>query len=301
MATAAEPRPARLPLPGGREGATVRLHPLLCARMIGPPAMVHRAEGRLAPLRALGVGVAQDEWPELPVQAFLVEHPGAGPLLIDTGFHAAVAVDPRQGMGRLAGLVFKDVRMDSAQAVPSQLRERGFDPDLLSTVVLTHLHADHASGIAQFPNAKFVLSSAEWQAAAHGGATDGYVKRQFDHAFDYRLLDFESDAAGSFASFGRSLDLFGDGSVRIVFTPGHTAGHCSVVLRLRERDVLLTGDAAYTRRTIAEGALPHRMEDEHRFRRSLREIQLYVEQNPDALVITGHDMDAWRRLDGVYE
>jgi hypothetical protein len=42
------------------------------------------------------------------------------------------------------------------------------------------------------------------------------------------------------------------------------------------------------------------MDDEHRFRRSLREIQLYVEQNPDALVIPGHDMPAWRRLDAVY-
>lgn len=301
MAMAAEPRPAQLPLPGGRQGATVRLHPLLCARMIAPPALLHRGEGRLAPLRALGVGVPQDDWPELPVQAFLVEHPGAGLVLIDTGFHAAVAVDPRQGMGRLGGLIFKDLRMDSEQAVPGQLRERGFAPDDVATVVLTHLHSDHASGIAQFPDATFVVSSAEWEAAAEGGVTDGYMKRQFDHAFDYRLLDFESDAADSFASFGRAFDLFGDGSVRIAFTPGHTHGHCSVVLRLRERDVLLTGDAAYTQRTIADTALPQRMADEHRFRRSLREIQLYIEQNPDALVVPGHDMPAWRRLDAVYE
>lgn len=301
MATAAEPRPAQLPLPGGREGATVRLHPLLCARMVAPPGMIHRAEGRLAPLRALGVGVSQDDWPDIPVQAFLVEHPGAGLVLVDTGFHAAVAVDPRQGMGRLGGLVFKDLRMDTEQAAPGQLRERGLDPGSVGTVVLTHLHADHASGIAQFPDATFVVSSAEWEAAAGGGATDGYIKRHFDHAFDYRLLDFDSEAADSFASFGRSLDLFGDGSMRIAFTPGHTAGHCSVILRLAERDVLLTADAAYSQRTIAETALPFKMDDEHRFRRSLREIQLYIEQNPDALVIPGHDMAAWRRLDALYE
>lgn len=301
MAMAAEPRPAQLPLPGGRQGATVRLHPLLCARMIAPPGLIHRAAGRLAPLRALGVGVSQDDWPELSVQAFLVEHPGAGLVLIDTGFHAAVAVDPRQGMGRLGGLVFKDLKMDSDQAVPGQLRERGFAPEDVRTVVLTHLHSDHASGIAQFPDATFVVSAAEWEAAAEGGMTDGYLRRQFDHAFDYRLLDFESDEADSFASFGRSFDLFGDGSVRIVFTPGHTPGHCSVVLRLRERDVLLTIDAAYTHRTIAETALPQRMADEHRFRRSLREIQLYIEQNPGALVVPGHDLEAFRRLDRVYE
>jgi N-acyl homoserine lactone hydrolase len=301
MATAAEPRPARLPLPGGREGATVRVQPLLCAQMIAPPGLVHRSEGRLAPLRALGVGAAHDDWPQFPVQAFLVEHPGAGPMLVDTGFHAAVAVDPRQGIGRLGGLIFKDLQMDSGQAVPGQLRERGIDPADVGTVVLTHLHSDHASGISQFPDATFVLSTSEWEAAAEGGVTDGYVKRQFDHAFDYRLLDFESDAADSFASFGRSLDLFGDGSVRIVFTPGHTPGHCSVVLRLSGRELLLTSDAAYTERTITETALPYRMADEHRFRRSLREIQLYIEQRPDALVVPGHDMAAFRRLDSIYE
>src|SRR5690606_9988023 len=129
MATAAEPRPAQLPLPGGSTGATVRLHPLLCAQMIGPPGYLRRAEGKLAPLHALGLRVPREQWVEIPVQAFLVEHPTAGLVLIDTGFHAAVAVDPRQGMGRLGGLLFKDIRMDADQAVPGQLRRRGFKPE----------------------------------------------------------------------------------------------------------------------------------------------------------------------------
>lgn len=300
MATAAEPRPARLPLPGGREGATVRLHPLLCAQMVAPPALLHRTEGRLAPLRALGVGVPEEGWPELPVQAFLLEHPGAGPVLVDTGFHPAVAVDPRQGMGRLGGLVFKDLRMDGDQAVPAQLRERGFDPADVGVVLLTHLHTDHASGISQFPGATFVVSAEEWETAASGRQTEGYLTRQFDHAFDYRTLAFDGEAADSYATFGRSHDIFGDGSVRMVFTPGHTHGHCSVIVRLPDREALLTADAAYTLRTIEHGALPFRMADEHRFRRSLREIQLYVAGAPDALVVPGHDMPAWRRLDRVY-
>jgi N-acyl homoserine lactone hydrolase len=301
MATAAEPRPAVLPLPGGRDGATVRLRPLLCARMIAPPGFVHRTEGRLAPLRAIGVGVAEDQWPEFPVQAFLVEHPSAGMVLIDTGFHASVAVDARQGMGRLGGLVFKDLQMDARQAVPAQLRELGFDADDIGTILLTHLHSDHASGIAQFPDATFLVSKQEWEAAAHGRQTEGYFRRQFDHAFDYGLLDFESAEADSYATFGRAFDVFGDGSVRMLFTPGHTAGHCSVLLRVKGREVLITSDAAYTQRTIDESALPYRMEDEHRFKRSLREIQRFLAGAPDTLVITGHDMPAWRRLASVYE
>jgi glyoxylase-like metal-dependent hydrolase (beta-lactamase superfamily II) len=300
MATAAEPRPASLPLPGGEAGAVVKLHPLLCARMIGPPAIFHREEGRLAALKAMGLRVPRDQWTEVPVIAFLVEHPTAGPILIDTGFHSAVAVDERQGMGRLGGLIFKDVRMEAEDAVPGQLRRLGIDPGEVKTVVMTHLHSDHASGISEFPGATFVLSSAEWEAASKGREIDGYIKRQYDHAFDYRTLDFEGPDADSFASFGRGFDLFGDGSVTMVFTPGHTHGHCSVVLRLRGREALIVGDAAYTMKTIEETHLPYKMADEHRFVRSLKEVQRYIQQTPDAVIVPGHDMPAWRRLDSTY-
>ena len=87
----------------------------------------------------------------------------------------------------------------------------------------------------------------------------------------------------------------------MIFTPGHTPGHCSILLRLSDREALITSDAAYTMRTIEETALPFKMADEHRFRRSLKEIQLYLRNTPGTLVVPGHDMPAWRRLQTVYE
>jgi glyoxylase-like metal-dependent hydrolase (beta-lactamase superfamily II) len=279
----------------------VRLRPLLCGRLSSPPASVHRERGRLGALRAAGIGVPRERWPDLPVVAFLAEHPGAGPLLVDTGFHPSVAVAPHEAFGRLAGMVIKDVRMEPDQAVAAQLRALDMEPAQVRTVVMTHLHSDHASGVAEFPDATFVVTRAEWEAAGAGGRTQGYWRRWFDHAFDWRTIDFDSPDAGSYAGFGRSLDLFGDGSVRLVSTPGHTAGHLSVVLRLRGREALIAGDAAYTMRTISESALPYRMQDEHRFRRSLRELQLYLRQRPDALVVPGHDMERWRELRPLYE
>ncbi len=297
---AAEPRPASLPLPGGRGGATVHLHPLLVARMSAPPAVGRRDEGRLGALRALGVGVPRDAYEEAPVVAFLVEHPGAGAMLIDTGFHGSVAIDSAHAMGRFGGLIFKDLRMESSDAVPSQLRARDIAPENVKTIVMTHLHADHASGISHFPEATFVIAADEWEVARRGRQVDGYVRRHYDHAFDFRLVDFDGPRADSFATFGRSLDLFGDGSVRLVATPGHTEGHLSVVLRLAGQEALITGDAMFTMETLTDGHLPHLMADEHRFLRSLREIGLYREQTPNALIVPGHDMRRWRTLDRVY-
>jgi N-acyl homoserine lactone hydrolase len=301
MATAAEPRPAELPLPGGREGASVRVHPLMTGRMIGPEAWFLRRDGRLAWRRALGLGMTRSEWLELPVPAFLVEHPRAGPVLIDTGFHPSVAVEPRKNLGPVAHILFKDVRMEAEQAATAQLRAKGVEPSRVNVVVMTHLHVDHASAISEFPDATFVVSRAEWAAATSQGQLHGYVRRQFDHAFDYRLLDFEGPDVESFASFGRSFDLFGDGSVRCVYTPGHTLGHQSVVLRLRRREAFVAADAVYLRRNLDEMRLSHRTADDHLSERSLREIRRYARDTPDALIIPGHDWDAWQELDAVYE
>src|ERR671917_118279 len=202
MATAAEPRPAELPLPGGRRGATVRIHPLLCGRSIAPPAYLLRESGRLA-------------WLPIPIVAFLLEHPGAGLVLIDTGLHPSVAVKPAESLGRVGTLAFRDLDMDAGQALPAQLRGRGMDPARVGTVVMTHLHVDHASGISEFPAATFMVSRAEWDAATTQGRMHGYHTRQFDHAFDYRLLDFDATGErgpGAFSGFARSFDLFGDGA-----------------------------------------------------------------------------------------
>src|ERR671915_1163675 len=128
MATAAEPRPAELPLPGGRRGATVRLRPLLCGRAVAPPAYLTREPGRLAWRRALGFGVKRDDWVPIPIQAFLLEHPGTGPLLVDTGLHPSVAVKPMESFGRVAALAFRGLTMDAGQALPAQLRDLGIEP-----------------------------------------------------------------------------------------------------------------------------------------------------------------------------
>jgi N-acyl homoserine lactone hydrolase len=244
--------------------------------------------------------VPKDRWMTAPIVAFLVEHPTAGPVLIDTGFHASVAVKPRSNLGRVGALIYRDIDMRPEQAVEAQLRAKGIQPSDVKVVIMTHLHPDHASAISDFPEPIFLVSDVEWEAASEGGARDGYVHSQFDHGFDYRLVDFDSEGANSFSGFARSLDVFGDGSVRLVFTPGHTLGHMSVVLQTAQGEVLVAGDAIFLHRTLQDDHLPFALPDEHLFRRSLREIRQYVKETPDALVIPGHDWQAWQKLKPVY-
>lgn len=289
------------PLPGGSDGATVTLRPLRCGEMLAPPAFLRRQDGIGGKLRGFGMGVDKKDQIWVPIPVFLVEHPTAGHVLIDTGLPASAAHDVKATFGRLGAAIY-NFRMNSDDAIVAQLKKLGVEPRSIGTVVMTHLHLDHAGSIHDFPHAKFVVSAVEWESAhAPRRFPRGYVRKQYDHAFDYQLVDYDASTINSFASFGRAFDLFGDGSVTLVATPGHSAGHQSVVLRLSGREALLCGDASYLKQSIADGAVPLVVDDEHNYKRSLREIRGYTQITPSALVIPGHDPDAWGRLDEFYD
>ncbi|MEA2384945.1 MAG: N-acyl homoserine lactone hydrolase [Solirubrobacteraceae bacterium] len=303
MSVTAETKRARLPLAGGVEGASagVRVHPMLVARMLAMPHFFQRPKGPLSTLRGRGLLTRRSRYTPVPIPAYLVEHPSAGAILIDTGLPKAVADEGSRALGFAAGLVYS-IEMEPDWAVVEQLPARGVDPMDVRVIVMTHLHYDHAGAIAAFPQATFVVDAAEWRAARSGGFTKGYSHKLIDHPFDWREIAFDDPRVESFATFGRTVDLFGDGSIRLLSTPGHSKGQMSVLLRLESgRELLLTSDAAYARRTIDEELVPVFVDDVHRYLRSLREIRRYVEQTPDAEVICGHDPDRWPEVQETYQ
>ena len=167
--------------------------------------------------------------------------------------------------------------------MPAQLRERGLDPGEIPIVVMTHMHIDHTSAISEFPNSTFVVSETEWEAAATGPRPllNGYRRAHFDYAFDYRTVDFDRSGIDSYATFGRTFDLFGDGSIRLAYTPGHSAGHMSVIAHLNERDFVIGGDATYTQAQLdGDAPLAPRPFDAHNYRRSLQELKLFRASTP---------------------
>ncbi len=291
------------PLPGGgAEGVTVAVEPLLGGEVQAPKQFFESRGGRLAMLRAAGVGTPRSRWWWAPVPAFLITHPTIGPVLVDTAFHSSVEARPAANLGRALARLSR-ARIGPRRSVAAQLRERDVDPTGLKHVVLTHLHFDHASGIAEYPNATFVLSEIEWRAATEASRPQlqGYRPAHFDYLFDYRTVSFEGQGVRSYASFGRTFDLFGDGSIRLAFTPGHSPGHCSVIARLRDRDFVIAGDAIYTRAQLGGGDPPPRPDDMHRWRRSVRELQQFARTYPDAIIVPGHDPERWAELEDRYE
>jgi N-acyl homoserine lactone hydrolase len=289
------------PLAGGLDGATVAVEPLLCGRMYAPRGFVEGST-QFTTVRMLGLGTPRSQWLALPIPAFLVHHPSAGPFLVDTGLHPSIASRPAENLGRLVANYSKP-ELEPGKDLPSQLRARGIDAKSIGLVVMTHLHFDHASSMSEFPGATFVLTEAEWIAATTESRPfmHGYRHAHYDYAFEYRTLSYDSGRVSSYSTFGRTFDLFGDGTVRLVSTPGHSAGHQSVICRLRDRDLVIAGDAIYTIGQLNDAPEPPRPLDRHTWRRSAQELRLFARQYPQAVIIPGHDPDHWELLEQRYE
>lgn len=298
-----EPSPLHEPLAGGTGGATVSVEPLLAGSIALPMSWMQSPGGRMLAPRLLWAMLKGKEMTRIPCPAFLIRHPSAGAVLVDTGLHPSVATDGVENFGRLAAR-FAQPSLEPDADVPAQLRARGLAPGEIPVVVMTHLHLDHASAISEFPQSTFVVSEIEWKAAATGAqpTLNSYRRPQFDYAFNYRTVDFERRDIDSYASFGRCFDLFGDGSIRLAFTPGHSAGHMSVIARLAKRDFVIGGDATHLAAQLdGSMATPPRPFDAHNYRRSLQELKLFRGQYPDAIVTPGHDPAFLEGLESRYE
>jgi N-acyl homoserine lactone hydrolase len=301
MSVHAAPRPLETPISGGEPGATVSVEAIVTGRFRSPAILHSSPGGQVGNLKVLKSARGENE--PVPIPAFVIHHPKAGPILVDTGLHPSIASDPSENLGRF-GTWFYKPEIQPGEDLPSQLRERDIDPSTIRLVLMTHLHVDHASAVADFPEATFIVSAAEWKAATTGllPMTRGYRRQQYDYAFDFRTISFDGDNVSSYATFGRTVDLFGDGSVRLASTPGHTAGHQSVIVRLKDRDMVISGDAIYLEDQLEQSAdLPGRMQDEHNFKRSLQEIRLFRREYPDAVITPGHDAAFYENAPAKYE
>jgi glyoxylase-like metal-dependent hydrolase (beta-lactamase superfamily II) len=303
MKVQVEAKPLHEPLAGGTAGATVTVEPIVAGHVTWSRSMMESPGGRFLTMKLLRALISGEPSMTVPCPAFLLRHPSAGAILVDTGLHPSIATDGRENFGAL-GKRIGNPSLEPGEDVPAQLRKRGLEAGEVPIVVMTHLHLDHSSAISEFPKSTFVISEVEWKSAALDSRPlmNGYRRPHFDYAFDYRTIDFDRGEIDSYASFGRTHDLFGDGSVRLAFTPGHSAGHMSVICRLKERDFVIGGDATYTEGQLrGDAPLAPRPYDAHNYRRSLQELKLFGREYPDAIVTPGHDPEFFAQLGARYE
>jgi glyoxylase-like metal-dependent hydrolase (beta-lactamase superfamily II) len=222
-----------------------------------------------------------------PVLAYLVEHPKKGYVLFDTGVHASFAEKKTGNFGWLLGRVVK-IKTSAGRDVPSQLKKLGLTPNDIGCVVLSHLHLDHPGGLPAFgtnKSLKVYVDEGEMKIAESAfGLFQGYIRKHLD-GFNVAQLRYLS----SVAPFDQVCDLFEDGSVFLIRTPGHTPGHVSALLNMKRGPVFLTFDAAHRASNVEEGIPPKG--NYAAALDSVKRIGQFGKEFPSAMMIFGHDPD----------
>ena len=221
---------------------------------------------------------------EIPVPWFLIKHP-RGNVVIDGGNAVEAAIDPRGHWG--SALDAYDLIMDRADNCVDQLRNVGVRPEDVRYVLQSHLHLDHTGAIGHFPQATHFVQRIEQEYAYNPDwfSKAAYIREDFDKpGIDWKLLGGEQTD---------NYDLFGDDVIRMIFTPGHSPGHQSFLIRLPNTGpVLLAIDAAYTRDHWEQRALPGLVCSSVDAARSVLKLRKIAAQTR-AMVVTGHDPEMW--------
>lgn len=221
----------------------------------------------------------------IPMPAFLIEHK-RGIILYDTGISPDAIEDPAgvYGPDMAAGL---GIEGTSGQAVDKQIADLGFANEDITHVISSHLHFDHSGGHHLFPNAKFYAGEGEL-AFAHYPDPIGAFCYMPDQLARIRTFDWREVP-------GVDVDLFGDGSLVMIPTPGHTPGQLSLKVRLASRTFLLTGDAVHLREALQREYHFPIDADTKSSLRTLRKLKR-VAESEDATFWISHDPEDWKEL-----
>ena len=210
----------------------------------------------------------------LSCNAYLIRRAGQW-IMWDTGIDDELVKVPG------GEIIAHGIRGVLTRTLVSQLAEIGVDPGDISLLILSHAHFDHVGNTRLFPKAKWIAQRKEYDAmfgpdfAEHGFSPELY----------HTLRDNPTEIVEG------DHDVFGDGSIRLVSTPGHTPGHSSLAVRLpKSGTVILSGDVVHFERNFVHRRIPVFNFDAGQTRSSMDKIDRMIRSEAARLWIN-HDTE----------
>jgi N-acyl homoserine lactone hydrolase len=219
---------------------------------------------------------------EAPILAYLIETAN-GRILYDVGCDYAKVTDPQQRAFYYENPAFPfgPPEMTEQQRLTNRLAELGLQPLDVDLVFLGHLHFDHSGGLKDMAHADIHVHRDEL-AAAQLPADSAYFADDFAGPYHWRVQTGEYDVAPG---------------VRALASPGHTAGHMSLLIELpRGAPILLAGDAADLEENIEQEIAPGLcwQDRDDLAVASIRYLKQTAQDN-GAILWPNHDMAFYRR------
>jgi glyoxylase-like metal-dependent hydrolase (beta-lactamase superfamily II) len=224
----------------------------------------------------------------VPLYSYLIDHPKHGLIMIDSciNWEQAHDHDGYYNHNYMISRLLSDrneYKLTPEQELEVQVELLGYKLDDIKTVFMTHVHDDHAGGLRNLPHAKVVLNKEDWEKGTLYPYSFDLVKENLQ-LFTYSPVPFQN--------FTGSFDYFGDNSVILLPTQGHSPGHTAVLLNMENSDALFVGDTPYTLHHMAVDQVRQMtiggLETDKQVK-ATRNIQQLVDANPETILLFSHD------------
>lgn len=265
-------------------------------------SMVQAGEVKIRPLHVKGNGLPPLLWlltsrrwtAPLPINIFIIEHE-KGLVLFDTGQDQRSISDPAYFPKGIIGWLYKNrlakFSITSSETLIARLGKLGYRPEDVRYVIISHLHQDHIGGISHFPNAEIIVDAVEWQQIHKPlPELDGYLAKHINlPGLKWKRITFTRTEDDSIKPFMRSYDIFGDKSLVLLPTPGHTAGSMSLLVRQDNMPPLLfVGDLTFDVRLLANGHIPG-VGKPSVLKKTSRMVNELKKLHPNLVILAAHD------------
>ena len=228
-----------------------------------------------------------------PINVYVIEHEN-GLVLFDTGQDRRSVTDENYFPGGLVGHLYRRLAkfdIPEQATLTGRLEAIGYDIADVHTVVLSHLHQDHIGGLPELGHAQIVVSATDWAEVSKPGAV--FAGLMVDHinlpGLKWRRVTPTAVDDPTIAPITSAFDLFGDGSLVLVPTPGHTPGSLSMLLRQEGLPpMLFVGDLTYDIELLPAERVPG-VGNRAELVGSTRVVNELKRKHPDLLVLAAHD------------
>lgn len=238
--------------------------------------------GTLNPKHPRAKGI-KDELLEVPILSHHLNHSKFGDYLIDAGLDASYYRDPRGNTKGLLAKIFADKYIqDKNQNIAFHLKKKQIK---LNGVFLSHLHSDHIAGVRELPkDIHYVVGKGEKYSNYKPLFYGDYLKG-IDILYE---IDFSN--VPDMLPLGPVADIFGDGSLWAISTPGHTNGHMSFLINSYESPVLLTADACFIKLGLDIGVGSSTYTSDIKLaQKTLDKLVEFISEYPQVKVVFGHE------------